>query len=133
MLIVNVYTLCMAQYVVLAEEQQREMEALREEMEQSTRSALQQLSMDDETRRVVDQLTADNARWSDKNGALKASVHALQARICRMQSEVEQFKGTVSRRLQEEVRPAVVALHDECGGLKRGYQEVVSKYRQVTT
>jgi len=118
------------QYKVLVEEQKREMEALREEMAQSKDNALKQLSMDDQTKRIVDDLKADNARWSDKNGVLRETVHRLQSQISSMESECERFKGTVTRRLR-----AIKQLHAqsvaEKEGLKNGYQEVACKYRQM--
>ena len=115
----------------MVKEQDRELEALRDEIAKQRQCALDSLNLDEQTQIVVDELKANNERVQEQSANLKQQVDALQGRIGSMRSEFVQFQAMVSNRLSSDIRPSVVALQDEYAGLKRGYQEVASKYRQV--
>lgn len=112
-------------------EQESEIATLRDEIDQSKLDALNQLSMDDQTRKIIQDLKDDNQRYSDKNIELKHNVSALQKTISSMKSEVEQFKFTITQNLRREIRPNVVLLEKECSEMKGKYASLESEFRQV--
>ena len=112
-------------------EQESEIASLRDEIDQSKLDALNQLSMDDQTRKIIQDLKDDNQRYSDMNVELKHNVSALQKTISSMKSEVEQFKFTITQNLRREIRPNVVLLEKECKVMKEKYESLESEFRQV--
>ena len=118
-------------YKQLMEEQEEENKSLRKEIEMNKENALQQLSMDDQTKKIIQDLKDENDRYNVKNIELKNTVSTLQNTINSITSEFEQFRQTISRNLRSKIRPSVVSMEKDYDGLQQKYDDLESKFRQV--
>ena len=115
----------------MVEEQETEIQGLKEEIEKNKMNALQQLSMDDQTKKIIQDLKNENSKYNEKNMELKNTVTVLQNNIHSITSEFEEFRETISRNLKSKIRPSVVSMESDYNGLKDKYEALESKYRQV--